>query len=87
MADPDSVTTRATATFDCPICQTAKPSARQRIGAVLPDAVVAIVRRSRPGWRRGDPVCADCVADAKVEHMRSMLGGDGELTDDESKVL
>lgn len=73
--------------FDCPVCETAKPSARRRLGAALPAAVVAVLERTRSGWRPTDTVCADCVADAKVEHMRSMLLEDGELTDDETEVL
>ena len=32
-------------------------------------------------------MCADCVADAKVDHLREMLEADGVLTDDESEVL
>lgn len=87
MAASRSAPPEPAAVFDCPVCDTAKPAARRRLGFALPDAVVAVIRRSRPGWLRSDPVCADCVADAKVEHMRSMLGGDGELTDDETEVL
>lgn len=80
MDDPDP-------TFHCPVCKRAMPSAHRRLGRALPTSVVAVLGRRRPGWTAADPVCADCVADAKVEHMRSMLDADGELTADESEVL
>ena len=72
---------------DCPICGQPKPSVRFRLGRALPGSVQAVLQRVRPGWSPDDPVCADCVADAKVDHLREMLEADGVLTDDESEVL
>ena len=72
---------------DCPICGQAKPSVRFRLGRALPGSVQAVLARVRPEWSPDDHVCADCVADAKVDHLREMLEADGQLTDDESDVL
>lgn len=72
---------------DCPVCGKPKPAARFRLGRALPGSVQAVLQRVRPGWSADDPVCADCVADAKVDHLREMLEADGVLTDDESEVL
>lgn len=72
---------------DCPICAQPKAPSRLRRGTALPASVQAILRRVRPNWTPDDRVCVDCVADAKVDHLRQMLEADGELTDDESEVL
>ncbi|MEM7285930.1 MAG: DUF1003 domain-containing protein [Actinomycetota bacterium] len=72
---------------DCPVCGKTKPSVRIRLGRALPGSVQAVLQRVRPEWSPDDGVCADCVADAKVEHLREMLEADGELTEDESEVL
>ena len=71
----------------CPVCTAPKARARFRVGFALPGSVQAALQRVRPGWTPDQPVCADCVADAKVDHLREMLEADGQLTDDESEVL
>lgn len=72
---------------DCPVCAQPKSPSRIRLGRSLPASVQAVLQRVRPIWTPDDRVCVDCIADAKVDHLREMLEADGELTDDESDVL
>lgn len=73
--------------FDCPVCGDEKPASRRRFGAALATQLTRVLQRTRSEWSPSQDVCADCVTDAKVEHMRSMLVEDGELSADESDVL
>ena len=73
-------------TFQCPVCGKLRRATSRRLAAALPDSLRRQLEHAHPEWTPNEDLCSTCAADAKMEHLRSMMP-DPTLSADETEVL
>lgn len=77
-----------TTTTQCPICHAERTSRPVKAGAILPGSLAQIIQQEHPTWSTEQPICVDCIQQAKATHMQQLLKSkSGILSPLEATVL
>lgn len=63
----------APTTTHCPLCHEERANQAMKAGAVLPRSLARLIQEEQPTWSTNQPVCVNCLQQAKATYMRHLL--------------